>query len=151
MIGESMRLICDTAVMALAVLVLAGCAPSQQIPSGTTSGTTEAASPVSKTIEEVFAKVDCIVGDPLGTRARVEEYSYGTELERTGTCSPPGSEELVFFYETTDSAAMDAYLASGKLELGQGDALYRDGAVLILVQDAATASKFSEIFESVDY
>lgn len=63
----------------------------------------------------------------------------------------PDQENLVFFYEASDRAALDAYVSSGALEVGTGDALFRDGSVLMLVTDAATSMAFGDQFEQVSH
>lgn len=103
------------------------------------------------TIEEVFSKIGCKTNDPLGSRGMAQEHTFGPELERTGMCRPIEDGEVVFFYEASSEEAMDRYIASGKLESAPTDAIYRDGAILILARDAASAAMLGGQFESVDY
>lgn len=151
MIGGFMRsLLVATALVASLSLSVTGCASaisnSQPTPPSS-APTTDSASTGSETIEEVWALVGCKANDPLGTRAVILP-TPSAGLERTGTCSPD-EENLVFFYEATDREAMDTYVASGALELGVGDVLFQDGAVLMLVRDAATATQFASMFDQV--
>jgi hypothetical protein len=92
--------------------------------------------------------VGCKKDDALGTRAIIMG-NPPAGLTRTGSCSPD-EKNIVFFYETADKAAMDDYVASKVLEVGVGDAVVRDGSVLMLVTDAATAMNFSEKFDQLN-
>ena len=96
----------------------------------------------------MFAKIGCELDDPMGPRALVEDALPDSGLIRTGACTPDGGD-LAFFFEAANEASLDSALTSGALEVGATDVQYRDGAVLLLARDTATANLFEEQFEGV--
>lgn len=107
----------------------------------------------ASTIEEVFDKLGCEIGDILGTDARVEEpgdFAHEPAETMTGTCKPGEGGELTFFwqYETPGDARTAA--TNGSIEVGATEQMFIDGAVLILARDAATSSALSEVAQPVN-
>ncbi len=131
------------AAVTLLTLTVAGCG----------AASTPASIPTPQgaaTIEEVWEKIGCMEDDPMGTGAYIQPDGLTTGVQRAGMCTPYEGGELVFFYEQDSPESLDAYLQSGRPELGPTDALFRDGAVAIMATDAATAQKFGGIFEPVE-
>lgn len=95
----------------------------------------------SLTIEEVWEEIGCDEGDPFSRTNDADP-----PLLRQGTCYPYGGDEAAYFFELSSADAVESYLRSGALEVGSGDALYVDGAVVILATDAATAQRLGEDF-----
>lgn len=97
--------------------------------------------PGSQKIEEVWERIGCDERDPF---SRTNDADL--PLLRNGTCYPYGGDKAAYFFELPSADDVDAYLRSGELEVGSGDALYVDGAVVILATDAATAQRLGEDF-----
>ena len=100
----------------------------------------------AQTIEDVWAKIGCETGDPTGTRGMLDLSEPQPPVVSTGTCTPYEDGDMAFFFELPDAAAVASWLASGALEVGATDALYTDGAVVILATDARTAQEFAALF-----
>lgn len=154
---------------AAAISLTGGCTAATTEPdptSAVTAEATEAPAPTSsptaedtaeptqepaeaRTIEDVWAKIGCETGDPTGTRGMLDLSEPQPPVVSTGTCTPYEDGDMAFFFELPDAAAVPAWLASGALEVGATDALYTDGAVVILATDARTAQEFAALFTPV--
>lgn len=139
-----MKTLAIAAATATAVaLLLVGCTAASAEPDVTPSPST---SPGAATIQEVWAEIGCKENDPLGSRGILDRSPPTAPVEHTGTCTPYEDGDLVFFYQLPSAAAGAEWLDSGGLEIGATDAVFTDGAVVILVTDAGTAQQFAGIF-----
>jgi len=65
-------------------------------------------------------------------------------------CTPFEDGDRAFFYELASADAAGEWLDAGGLEIGSTDAVFVDGAVVILATDARTAQEFEVLFNSVE-
>ncbi|TQO18530.1 hypothetical protein FB472_0047 [Rhodoglobus vestalii] len=121
------------------VMLLAGCTTVSPDPEVTGTVASSAAAGAT-TIQEVWAKIGC---DDDG---RLDVSAPNPPVDHTGMCTPYEGGELVFFYQLPSADEAADWLRSGKLEIGARDAVFTDGAVVILATDASSAQKFGELF-----
>jgi hypothetical protein len=86
----------------------------------------------ANTIEDVWAQIGC-------TRSQHIQPSNSPGGTRDGWCSAHG-DKLTFFYEFPSAEQATQWLKTGQLSIGPTDAVFTDGAVVILATDAATAN-----------
>lgn len=132
-----------------ASLLLSACAAATPEPTSS-SGSAPTTVAGASSIQEVWEKVGCEEDDPLGTRGIIDATPPKPPVVHAGTCTPMEDGDLAFFYELSSPDAARDWLESGALEVGATDAVFIDGAVVILATDAATAAEFADQFESVD-
>lgn len=125
------------AALLLTALALTGCASPNMVDGSTSPPAAETAG--ATTLAEAAAKVDC----ELMTDTAVKPPATDS-----GSCRPGGDAELAFLWEFKDHDAALAWLDSGALEIGPTDAVYVDGAVVLMARDAATAQTFAETGEA---
>lgn len=101
-------------------------------------------------IQEVWSEIGCKEDDPLGTRGVMDLTPPTAPVVSTGMCTPYEDGELAFFYELPSAAVASDWLESGGLEVGATDAVFIDGAVVILATDARTAQEFAGLFLTVE-
>lgn len=104
----------------------------------------------ASTIEEVWGRIGCAENDPLGTRGSISATDKADGPARSATCVPLEDGQLAFFYELRSAEEAASWVATGGLEVGSTDAVFIDGAVVILATDAATAAEFAEMFAASD-
>lgn len=145
--------------VAVVISVTAGCGgqgepaatPSTEVPAPSATAEPEKPSPTpttdgAQTIEDVWAKIGCSTDDPTGTRGILDITEAEAPVVSTGTCTPYEDGGMVFFFQLPSADDVPAWLDSGALEVGATDALYTDGAVVILATDAGTAQEFETLF-----
>jgi len=139
-----MRLVAPVAVGIGLALTLTGC--STPVSGGSTAPSLEAGD--AATIQDVWDIVGCKENDPLGTRGVIDlPTAPEPPVSHSGHCTPVEDGELAFFFELESPQEALDWLASGELEIGATDAVFVDGAVVILATDAATAQIFAAEFE----
>jgi len=139
------------------ILLASGCAndpanPVTAIPSLESTPTPTAAAPAAaaRSIQDVWAKIGCAENDPMGTFGVIDISAPRPPVEVTGVCTPYEGGGIVFFFQLPTADDVVAWLSSGALEIGATDAVYTDGAVVILVTDASTAQEFATIFTAYE-
>lgn len=130
-------------LVTVAAIALSGCQATTAPPSPSPS-----AADGSATILEVWDKIGCEQEDPLGTRGILGLSPSTAPVLLTGSCTPYEDGGIAFFYELESVTAAEAWLAGGGLEIGSTDAVFVDGAVVILATDARTAQEFAALFEA---
>lgn len=137
--GRRVRRILPAALL-LAALTLTGCAQdlNLEVTSSPAPSETQAASGAA-TLEEAAASVDCEL---------VTDTAVKPPATASGSCRPGGDAALAFLWEFENHDAAMAWLDSGALEIGATDAVYVDGAIVLMARDAATAQTFSESGEA---
>ena len=130
------------AALLLTALALTGCTAQTLLDQSTAPATPSEAPEAAgaTTLEEAADTAGCGGLRPSlsGDEAPVVE---------SGTCKLDDNAELAFLWEFEDHDTAMAWLDSGALEIGATDAVYVDGAVVLMARDAVTAQAFAEAAE----
>lgn len=130
------------AILLLAALALTGCTAQTLLEEPTApSAPSEATENTgAATLEEAASAAGC--GD-----LRPSTSGDEAPVIESGTCKLDDGAELAFLWQFEDHDTAEGWLNSGALEVGATDAVYVDGAVVLMARDAATAQAFAEVAE----